>query len=148
MTLSRGIGILGLIAVISIGGNLFLAGNLIGRQFRPGPMSMTFEQRLDFGWQHMWQQLPDADKPIVKDIFARHREDLILKWRAARMPAQRAALALRADPFDEAQARMDLDQANERQTEFRKAVQDMFVEIAGKISPEGREKLRSPIGGL
>ncbi len=148
MTLSRGLGILGLIAVISIAGNLFLAGSLLGRQFHRPPPSVPFEQRLDAGWQSVWQQLPDADQPIVKEIFAQHRDDLIQKWRASRMSAQRAGKALRADPFDAAETHADFEKSNERQTEFRTAVQDMFTEIAGKISAEGREKLHSPVGGL
>ena len=148
MTLSRGTSILALIAVISIGGNLFLAGNLVGRQLRPGPPGGTFEQRLDAGWQNLWQGLPEADQSIVKEIFARHRDELIAKWRLTRVSAQRAGVALRADPFDETQARADLEKSNERQTDFRKAIQDMFIEIASKISAEGREKLHSPVGGL
>ncbi len=146
MTISRGGAVLGLIAVLSIAVNLFLAGSLVGRQFRPS--GSNFEQRLDNGWQKVVQQLPEGDKPIVRQIFAQHRDDLIEKWRASRGPEQRAGKALRANPFDEAEVRAEFEKANEGFTEFRKAMQEVFIDIAQKISPEGREKLRSPIGGL
>jgi hypothetical protein len=99
---------------------------------------MSIEQRLDAAWQ----DLPEADAPIAKEIYARHRDDIIQKLRASRTAAQKAARGLRAKTFDDAEVRADIDASNERYMEYRKAVQDMFLDVGSKISQAGRQRLR------
>lgn len=144
MTFPRTIGILVVAIVISVAINLFLAGEQLGRQFRGPPAPMGFEQRL----QSFTQDLPDADQPIAKEILAQKREEIIQKWHAYRTATQRATLAVRGDPFEQEEATAAFAKANQRDQDFRKVIQDTLTELAAKISPEGRERLRSPVGGL
>ncbi len=144
MTLPRGGAILGIVAVISIAFNLFLVGHQFGRNFR-GPMPPgNFQERLN----GLWRDMPSADQTIAHGIVDSHYNDILEKWRAFRPANQRAALAMHADPFDPSEAKAAYDNANRRSEEFRKAMQDTLIEIAQKISPEGRERLHVPGGGF
>jgi len=141
--LKRGILVLGIVAVLSIALNLFLAGEQLGHHFR-GPMPPpNFDQRL----HGLLRDMPAADQPIAQGILDQHYSELNDKWRAFRPANQRISAALRADPFDPAEAKAAYDNANRRSEELRAAMQATLIEIAGKISPEGRRCLRAGGGG-
>ncbi len=120
MILRRGIILLGVIAIISIALNLFLAGDQLGRHFRGPPGPPNFEQRL----HGLWHDLPAADQTIAQAILDRHYNDIMDKWHAFRPANQRASLAMRADPFDPAEAKAAYDIANQRWEDLRPALQD------------------------
>ncbi len=144
MSFPRGVGLLGLVAVLSVALNLFLAGNQLGHHFR-GPMpQQNFQQRLN----GMWRDLPDADQAIARGVVDNHYADIMEKWRAVRPANQRIGLAMHANPFDPDEARSAYEKANEKSEEFRKALRETLIEIAQKISPEGREHLRVQGGGF
>ncbi len=140
----RTIGILGIAIVISVALNLFLAGEQLGRQFRGPPPPIGFDQRL----QSFTQDLPDEDQPAAREILGRRHDEIVQKWRALRSATQRATSAIHSDPFEQDEVEADFAKANQRDQDFRKVIQDTLVELASKISPEGRQRLRSPIGGL
>ena len=145
MILPRGIIILGLIAVASIGLNLFLAGNILGHQFRgPMPPPMVLEERLEA----TLRELPPADRPAVKAILDGRREMIEAKWQALRAANRRVAEAMQSDPFAADQAKAAFDMANQDFADFRAAIQETAIEIASKISPEGRKSLHLPAGGF
>jgi uncharacterized membrane protein len=144
VTLPRTIGILGIAIVISVALNLFLAGEQLGRQFRGPPPPIGFDQRL----QSFTQDLPDEDQPAAREILGRRHDEIVQKWRALRSATQRATSAVHSDPFEEEEATAAFAKANQRDQDFRKVIQDTLMELASKISPEGRQRLRSPIGGL
>jgi uncharacterized membrane protein len=141
---ARGARILGLVVVISIAINLFLAGAMLGGRFRGPPPPVPLEQRLDA----LWGELPEGDRSVAEEIYARHRDEIIQKWHASRAAAQRANRGMRASTFNEGEVRADIAASNDRFMEFRRAVQDLFIDIGGKISQEGRERLRAPGGAF
>ena len=140
MILPRGILVLAVIAILSVALNLFLAGNQLGRQFRGSPPPMNFEQRLH-GW---WRDMPAADQSIAEDIMRQHIGEIQEKWRAFRPANQHALQLMRAENFDPAEAKAALDIANQRLADLKAAMQSTMIEIAQKISPEGRKHLRAP----
>lgn len=140
MILKRGILLLGIVATLSIALNLFLAGEQLGRQFRQPVPPPNFEQRLE----NMWRDMPAADQVNAQEVLDRRRGDLIEKWRACRPANQRVIAAMRADPFDPAEAKAAYENANQRWEELRQAMRDTMIEIAQKISPEGRKHIRGP----
>ncbi len=144
MVSDRGARILGLLAIVSVAINLFLAGSIVGGRFRGPPPPPGFERRLD----EAWDELPPADKAIAQQVYGQRRDDIAQKWRATRGAVQKAGRGIQAKTFNGPEVQADLDASNARFIEFRKAVQDMFFEIAGKISPEGRQRLRAPGGAL
>ena len=144
MTFPRGSSLLAIVAILSVALNLFLAGSQLGHQFRGPAQPMNFQQRLT----GVLRELPEADQPIARGVLDSHMSDIIEKWRASRPANQRAALAMHADPFDADEARAAFDKANQRTEEVRKALQAAMIELAQKVSPEGREKLRVPGAGF
>jgi uncharacterized membrane protein len=140
--LPRGVLILGIVAVVSIALNLFLAGNLLGRHFR-GPMPPpNFEQRI----HNLWRELPAADQSIAQGVLDQHNTEIMEKWRAFRPANQHVVQVLHADQFDPVEAKTALDTANQLGTELKIAIQNALIEVAQKISPEGRKHMHLPGG--
>jgi uncharacterized membrane protein len=136
--LKRGILLLGVVAILSVALNLFLAGEQLGRQFRqPGPPP-NFEERL----HSLWRDMPAEDQKIAQDVLDRHRGDIMEKWHSFRPANQRVAAAMRAEPFDPVEAKAAYENANQRWDELRAAMRDAMIEIAQKVSPEGRKHIR------
>jgi uncharacterized membrane protein len=140
--LSRGVGLLVAVLIVSVAINLFLAGNQLGLWFHH-PAQLNFEQRLEL----LVRGLPDVDRATAHDILEQHRQDLQDKLHLYRTSAQAAAAAIHAEPFNADNARAAFTKANEQSAEFRQALQDMVIEIASKMSPKGREHLRAGIAG-
>ena len=138
MIIPRGVVFLGIVAVLSLALNLFLAGDLLGRHFHRVPAGHEFEARL--GW--LFNDMPNPDRKLAHDIMQQHSDLLLQKWRAARTAGQRAMLSLRATPFDPNDAKADLARWNDRIADFRTAFQDTMLEIAGKVSADGRAHLQ------
>ena len=136
MTFVRTSVIFGIIGV-SVALNLFLAGGLLGRQFHKPNPAHDFETRMS----GVLVGLPDNDQAVANEILGRHREELLTKWRAQRNAIQRSVQSLHATPFDPADAHTNFAASNQKAMELRSAIQDTMIEIAGKISDEGREHL-------
>jgi len=141
--LPRGVLVLAIIAILSVALNLFLAGNQLGHHFRAPPAQMNFEQRLH-SW---WRDMPPADQSIAENIMEQHIGEITEKWRAFRPANQHVIQIMHTENFDPAEARAAMDTANQRLADLRAAVQATMMEIAQKISPEGRKHIRVP-GGL
>jgi uncharacterized membrane protein len=140
----RGASLLSIIAILSVALNLFLAGNQLGHHFR-GPMQPpNFQQRLN----GMLRELPEADQAIARGIIDSHLGDILERWRVFRPANQRVALAIHADPFDPEEAKAAYEKANQRSEEFRRALQATLIEVAQKVSPEGRARLHVAGGGF
>jgi uncharacterized membrane protein len=141
VTLTRGPTIIAVVAAISLGINLFLAGEIVGRQFHhgpPPPPPPDFESHLG----QLWHEMPEADRDIVRGIISRRRAELMEKWHDARAAGQAVIAALHANLYQAADLQSALGRWNQRTLDFRNNFQDMLVEIASQISPEGRLHLR------
>lgn len=141
MRFPRATTVLSIVALFSVGLNVFFASSFIGREFRRPPPP-DFSPHFDF----MWRNMPAADQSIARDVFNRRREEIVVKWRALRPSGQSANEVLRATPFDEAMAREALNRFNQQVRDYRVSLQDALLEVAGRVSPEGRAELRPPRG--
>ena len=142
MKFSRGVRLLVVILIVSVGINLFLAGNQLGLWFHH-PVPMNFEQRLEI----LLRELPEADRAGAHEILLAHRQEILDKFHVYRQSATAAAAVVHAEPFNADDARAAFATANANSAEFRQALEDMVIDIAGKISPKGREHLRAGIAG-
>lgn len=140
MILPRGVLVLAIVAILSVALNLFLAGNQLGHEVRGPATPMHFEQRLHTWWRDM----PAADQAIAEGVMQQHLSEIMEKWRAFRPANQRVIQLLRAEKFDPAEAQAALDTANQRLADLRAAMQTTLLEIAQKVSPEGRKHIRAP----
>ncbi len=143
MILPRGVLVLAIVAILSVALNLFLAGNQLGREVRGSPSPINFEQRL----HNWWRDMPPADQTIAEGVMQQHLGEIMEKWRAFRPANQHAIQIMHTENFDPAEAKAALDTANQRMVELRGALQNTLIEIAQKVSPEGRKHIRVP-GGL
>jgi uncharacterized membrane protein len=141
--LPRGVLALAIIAILSVALNLFLAGNQLGHEVRGPQQLQNFEQRLH-GW---WRDMPAGDQAIAENVMKQHRDEILEKWRAFRPANQRALQIMHSENFDRGDAQAALDAANQRLAELKVALQSMLIEVAEKVSPEGRKHIRVP-GGL
>ena len=142
MILPRGVLVLAIIAILSVALNLFLAGNQLGHHFRPAPVQMTFEQRLHT-W---WREMSPADQTIAEGVMDAHLPEIMEKWRAFRPANQHVNQILHSENFDPAEAKAAFDVASQRLAELRAVMQGTLIEIAQKVSPEGRKHIRAPGG--
>jgi uncharacterized membrane protein len=135
--------VMGAVAGISVALNLFVAGAFLGGRFHGPPSPPDFERRLS-GY---WKELPQDDQGAAQAVIAGHRDDVVEKWRADRAAAQQVSRLLHQPDFDEAGVKAAFDLWNQRALEFRAAMQSLLLDMASKISPEGRTHLRGPMGG-
>jgi hypothetical protein len=117
---------------------------MFGHRFRGPPTSMDIERRLE----GMWRDMPEADRPIARAILRQHHDAIVSRWDALRPANQSAVAEMRSEPFVVDVTKRAFDDTNQRLTEFRIAIQDTMIDIASKISPEGRKHLRVPGGGF
>ena len=143
MILPRGVLVLAIVAILSVALNLFLAGNQLGHEVRGPQPPMNFEQRLHIWWRDM----PAADQAIAEGVMQQHLGEIMEKWRAFRPANQHVIQIMHSENFDPAEARTALETANQRLAELRAILQSTLIEIAQKVSPEGRKHIRVP-GGL
>ena len=131
--------LLGVIVVISLAVNLFLAG-LVGGDWimgRPGPP--PFGPTMNFTW--MRHALGPEAMPMIEPVMQRHRESMHRQVEGLRAQRREVGLALTAEPFERARlegalARMRT-QAMEAQTTFHGA----FVDAVSNLTPEQRQEL-------
>lgn len=90
--------------------------------------------------ERMAARVPEADRPILRQAFGKHREDMSRLFREARQSQQAVRAALRAEPFDIGA----YDAASERARQTRAAIeatmQSATREAVMAMSPEGRAR--------
>jgi uncharacterized membrane protein len=138
--------------IASIALNLFLAG-LVGvwlvrpAVFRPsaGPPSAVGLPADRLG-ERLARRLPAPDKPIIRDAFKNHEQDIrqrLDEWRSASQVTRRS---LRANPFDPDAFTAAFNRAEDARNGYQRAVHQAVREAAAAMSPEGRIKLTQPPG--
>lgn len=140
--------LVGLVASVAL--NLFLAG-VVGAWlvrpaiFRPSPgPALALGLPADRLAERISRRLPASDKPIFRDAFKKHEQDIWLRledWREAQQMSRRS---LRADPFDPAAFSAAFNRVQEARLGYQTAVHQAMREAAAAMSREGRVKLTQP----
>lgn len=139
----------------SVGLNLFLLGTMVPRWLAPKPplgdkMVMMGPGEPGgpigpggplFAMRRMVDDLPEADAKILKDHFGSDMEMFSEKAQSFRDRIDRLRTLMRADPFDAAALRAELESAMAEREGMEKAQMESIVEVLGKLSPEGRRRL-------
>lgn len=125
---------------VSIVLNLGLVGFIAGRIHHPKGMMMAGAA---MQMMKMARALPEQDRTLVRDTLKQHRD--MLKNLAQNHRAGRDAVkdALTTEPFDLAKLTAALAASREQSNAARDQMEKLLIEIAPKISPEGRQKLAS-----
>jgi uncharacterized membrane protein len=136
----------------SVGLNLFLLGTMVPRWLGPkpphgdkivmmGPDGPGGPGGPLFAMHRMMDDLPEADAKILKEHFGSDMEKLMEKAKSFRGRIDRLRDLMRADPFDAAALRAELDSVAADRLTMEKAQTDRIIEVLGKLSPEGRRRL-------
>jgi uncharacterized membrane protein len=117
--------------------NVFLAVLLV-QQWRvvdrppPGPPSPT---RIA---DEIAATLPSADALILREVFARHADQLDAGHNEHRGVPERLRTVLTAQPFDEAALRKIFADGRQARSESDRALEEAVAESLRRMSPEGR----------
>ncbi|KJV09978.1 hypothetical protein VZ95_08010 [Elstera litoralis] len=122
--------------MVSVAGNLFLGGLLVGSELRRppkppfGPPEMMIEQ--------LATRLSAADQAVLNGVMAEVRE----RFRTSRATIERAKAAtadiLAQEPLDLARLRQSVIEIDAQMQTVGKGITDSLVGSAEKLSPEGR----------
>jgi uncharacterized membrane protein len=143
--------LVGMIASLAL--NLFLAG-VVGAWlvrpalFRPAAAPpVTLGLPADRLGERIARRLPPSDRPIIRDAFKNHEQEIrqrLEEWRNALQTSRRS---LRADPFDPDAFTAAFNRAEDARNGYQRAVHQAVREAATAMSPEGRIKLTQPPPG-
>lgn len=133
----------------SVGLNLFLLGTMVPRWLgpKPPPGNKIVMMGPDgpggplFAMHRMMDDLPEADAKILREHFGSDMEKLAEKAKTFRDRIDRLRDLMRAEPFDAAALRTELESAAADRLTMEKAQTDRIIEVLGKLSPEGRRRL-------
>jgi uncharacterized membrane protein len=143
--------LVGLVASIAL--NLFLAGLVGAWLVRPAvfrssaPPARVLSLPADRLAERIARRLPDADKPVIRQAFKNHEQEIATRledWRAAQ---QMSRSSLSADPFDPAAFTAAFTRAQEAGLQYQMTVHQAVREAAAAMSREGRLKLTQPPQG-
>ncbi len=131
-----------LLLVASLAVNLFGAGMLAARfAMPPPPPPPRGPEMMAHFIREMAAELGSADRAIVENVL--HAHQAALEERSAALGDARDGIRdmLRREPFDRNLLAAALDDASRRDMALRQVMQDMLIETAAQISPEGRRRL-------
>lgn len=137
--------VVGLVGSIAL--NLFLAGLVgawllrpafIGSRASPaGVSSLTADHIAD----RIARRLPEPDKPIIRQAFKQHEQEIALSLKAWREAQQMSRRSLRAEPFDPAAFTAAFTRSQEARLTYQMAVHQAVREASLAMTREGRLKL-------
>lgn len=154
--MNRLVAVLGAALFLSLAGNLFMAGYMLGHKVTapaatPAPGSDDARRA---EWKkrdaELRRTLSDADRKVFEDMKAQNKDKVDALRQAVNDAHDKVEAAQSADPFDAAQLDDAMRAEAAAKAEFVTTMRALRKEIAGKLSPEGRaamEKLRPPREG-
>jgi Spy/CpxP family protein refolding chaperone len=131
-----------LLLLASLAVNLFAAGMLAARFIMPPPPPPPRgPEMMSHFIREMAAELDGADRAVVETVL--HAHEATLKQRSAALGEARDGIRqmLRHEPFDRAGLEAALDEAGRRDQALRQIMQDMLVETAAQLSPDGRRRV-------
>lgn len=129
-----------LVALISLGLNLFLMGAYVGGVFRRGPDERSPRTR-PFTARDAERALGPGVQPLVREIEEAHRADTEMAFDRLRGAADQATAAMRAEPFDRGkldQALLEVRAANDA---LQSSFHGGFAVLVERLTPEQRATL-------
>lgn len=154
--MNRLVAVLGAALFLSLAGNLFMAGYMLGHKVTapaaaPAPGS---EDARRAEWKkrdaELRRTLSDADRKVFEDMKAQNKDKVDALKKAVGDAHDKVEAAQSADPFDAAQLDAAMRAEAAAKAEFVTTMRALRKEISSKLSPEGRaamEKLRPPREG-
>lgn len=134
--------VLGSLLFLSLAGNLFMGGVLLGKGYGPHGKHAEWEKRD----RELKEKLSEQDRAILKESMTANRDrfkELKEKREAAR---DKVGAAIDAEPFDQQALDEALKAEQQVKMELLTAMRDAKKSAMEKLSPEGRAVLEK-MGG-
>jgi uncharacterized membrane protein len=125
--------------LVSLAVNLFFGGLVVARHVMAPPHPP--EPRLPRLVEDLARHLAPADAAILHRVFAAHTAEIEERSANAAQARDRIRQAMSREPFDPAALRASFEDARSKDMDLRRAVQDVLLEAATAVSPDGRGKL-------
>lgn len=126
------------VLIASLALNLFLAGVVGVWALRPVFRGPPPPPEVGGMMDRMASRVPEADRPILRQAFGKHREDMARLFREARQSQQAVRAALRAEPFDIGAYDAASERVRKTRTAIEATMQSATREAVMAMSPEGR----------
>lgn len=148
MTTGKLAATLGVLLFLSLAGNVFMAGYVIGQKAGGGasPEQPAPENDKRKAWQKRDEALRQKLSPEDLRIFEQARERNRPRIEALKAELEKARenvlAAQNADPFDRQALDAAVEDEVEKKTVFLQALREMRKDISAQLSPEGRKEMR------
>jgi hypothetical protein len=140
MTARRWISILGVVLLVSLALNLFLAGVIAGRGLGPrggGGFDLT-PRKLRVAIERVTRVLPESDAALLRDRFEAERPDIAQRFQALQDARRAVGAALKAEPYDAGAFDAAYETMQARNQELQASLHAVLRTSIGQFSDEGR----------
>lgn len=144
--------ILGALLFLSLTGNLFLGGVMLGKNYGGGDGKRGYDRHAEWKKRDSFlkEKLSEKDRSILKEHMSANRDKF--KQLKNKLDDTRDAVesTMRAEPFDQAALDSALRAEKELKAELLTVMREAKQQALEKLSPEGRqtlEKMRAERGG-
>lgn len=134
--------ILGAALFLSLAGNLFMGGIMLGHSYAP-PEQHDQDAARHAEWQkrdeELRRQLSEPDRKVLKQAMQEHRPQFQAMRQELEQARQKVEEAQSAQPFDQQALDAALHDEAEKKSQLVQMMHKTKDEIAQQLSPEGRE---------
>ena len=147
MQINKKIAALGLVTFLSLAGNLYFAGHLLGRSFggEGGGSSYSTDKKAE--WKRkdaeLRKSMSPEDRDIVKKSMMENREAFNEKREALDAARDKVFAAMNADDFDKQALDAALAEEQARKGDMLMMIRDVKAETMKKLSPKGQEVFKN-----
>lgn len=148
MQMNKKIAALGLVTFLSLAGNLYFSGHLLGRSMGGGDCGQSsYNADKKAEWKkkdhELRKSMTPEDRAIVKQSMMEKREAFTEKREALDAARDKVFAAMSADDFDKATLDAALAEEQARKGDMLMLIRDAKMETMKKLSPKGQEAFKN-----
>lgn len=137
--------ILGALLFLSLAGNLFMAGHMLGERAALGEKPPLAGDARKAEWKKrdalLRERLSPADRKVFEEAKAQNRPRIEALKKDLEAARERVAAAQMTDPFDAQALEQAVREEAEKKAAFLAVIREMRRDIAQRLSPEGRAQM-------
>jgi uncharacterized membrane protein len=134
----------GLALLLSLAGNAFLGGYMLGHGLSESVPAAAPGGGVRAAFERLMQALPAGDRSALRGAFDSRRAAIVAEALALRRARLEVGSLIKADMVDGAAVRTAMQTVRERTTALQESVQGVLLDSLPSLSPEGRRVLAEP----
>lgn len=134
----------GVVLLLSLAGNAFLGGWLLGRGVSGPAPAAAPGGGLRAAFERLLQSLPAGDRGALRGAFEGHRAEILDDAAALRRARLEVSRLIKAGSVDVAAVQAAMQVVRERTTALQLGVQGVMLESLPQLSAQGRAVLAEP----